>query len=220
MTESSHTPVVPTPANTPSGRSDARQNRARLLIAARDVLKEHGLHGEVTEIANRAEVGAGTLYRHFPSKDALIAAVSEELHAAILAELERASRIDDARDALAHVVRAEYGLVEDYGQLFLALMSGSGPATLYKAFDGERISGLIAQIIRRGIEQQHFRQDLDIDHAIGLIYALFAPISLASLMRQRSLEEIATASTDFILAGLAAPNQPSAPSSTPRGPAS
>jgi AcrR family transcriptional regulator len=206
VTKSSQTPVVPTHSNAPSGRSDARQNRARLLVAAREILKERGLHGEVTEIAARAGVGAGTLYRHFPSKDALIAAISEELHAAILTELERASLIDDAREALAHVVRAGYGLVEDYGQLFLALMSGGAPATLYEAFDGERISGLIAQIIRRGIEQHHFREDLDVDHAIGLIYALFAPISLASLLQQRSLEEISAASTDFILAGLAGPN--------------
>jgi AcrR family transcriptional regulator len=180
------------------------------LVAARDVLKERGLHGEVTEIATRAGVGAGTLYRHFPSKDALIAAVSQELHAAILTELERSSQIDDAREALAQVVRAGYGLVEDYGQLFLALMSGGAPPTLYEAFDGERVSGLIAQIIRRGMEQGYFRQDLDVDHAIGLIYALFAPVSLASLMRQRSLEEISAASTDFILAGLAGPKPPTA----------
>ena len=56
---------------------------------------------------------------------------------------------------------------------------------------------------QHGIDQDHFRSDLDVEHAVGLLYALFAPISLTQLMRQRSLPEIADASTEFFLAGLA-----------------
>ena len=184
------------------GRSDARQNRARLLEAARSVLRDRGLQGEVTEIAALAGVGAGTLYRHFPSKDALVGAVATELGTAILDELERADRVPDAREALASIVRAGYGLIENYGQLFLLMMSGGAPASLYEAFDGDEIGRLIGGMIQRGVDQGHFRADLDVDHAVGLLYALFAPISLTELMKQRSLDEIAEASTAFFLAGL------------------
>jgi len=54
-------------------RSDAVRNRARILEAADEIFAEQGLAGGVTEIAERAGVGMGTLYRHFPTKEVLIA---------------------------------------------------------------------------------------------------------------------------------------------------
>lgn len=56
-------------------RSDAARNRARLLAAAREAFAEHGLDAGVGEIADRAGVGRGTLFRNFPTKQDLIAAV-------------------------------------------------------------------------------------------------------------------------------------------------
>ena len=59
-------------------RSDAARNRARLLEAAAAVFAERGLEASVTEIAARAEVGRGTLFRNFPTKEDLIAAIVVE----------------------------------------------------------------------------------------------------------------------------------------------
>ncbi len=56
-------------------RADARRNRGRLLVAAEEVFAERGVAVPVDEVAERAGVGVGTLYRHFPTKEALIAAV-------------------------------------------------------------------------------------------------------------------------------------------------
>ena len=56
-------------------RRDAEHNRQRLLDAAADVFAEHGLEASVEEIARTAGVGMGTLYRRFPTKDALISAL-------------------------------------------------------------------------------------------------------------------------------------------------
>ena len=56
-------------------RADARRNRERVLQAARAVFAEDGANASLNKIAQRAEVGAGTLYRHFPTRDALIEAV-------------------------------------------------------------------------------------------------------------------------------------------------
>jgi AcrR family transcriptional regulator len=59
----------------PKLRADARRNRERVLRAARDAFAESGYAVPLDEIAARAGVGAGTVYRHFPSKEALFEAV-------------------------------------------------------------------------------------------------------------------------------------------------
>ncbi len=56
-------------------RADARRNRDRLVEVASDAFAEHGVDTSLEEIARRAGVGIGTLYRHFPSRDALLEAV-------------------------------------------------------------------------------------------------------------------------------------------------
>ncbi|MDY7106251.1 MAG: helix-turn-helix domain-containing protein [Actinomycetota bacterium] len=56
-------------------RSDARRNRERLVAAAAEVIAECGPDASLNEIAQRAGVGAGTLYRHFPTRDELLVAV-------------------------------------------------------------------------------------------------------------------------------------------------
>ncbi|HLI59021.1 MAG TPA: TetR family transcriptional regulator [Solirubrobacteraceae bacterium] len=59
-------------------RADAERNRQRLIEAATDLFRERGLEVGVGEIAERAGVGRGTLFRNFPSKDALVVAVVVE----------------------------------------------------------------------------------------------------------------------------------------------
>jgi AcrR family transcriptional regulator len=59
-------------------RADAQRNRATLIAAAREVFTERGSDASLEEIARRAEVGVGTLYRHFPARQDLIEAVYVE----------------------------------------------------------------------------------------------------------------------------------------------
>jgi AcrR family transcriptional regulator len=59
----------------PKLRADARRNREKVLRAARETFAESGYDVPLDEIAARAGVGAGTVYRHFPSKEALFEAV-------------------------------------------------------------------------------------------------------------------------------------------------
>jgi AcrR family transcriptional regulator len=56
-------------------RSDARDNRDRVLAAAKAVFAEHGAHASLNKIAQRAGVGPGTLYRHFPTLQALLVGI-------------------------------------------------------------------------------------------------------------------------------------------------
>ncbi|MGW2091208.1 TetR/AcrR family transcriptional regulator [Promicromonospora sukumoe] len=59
----------------PRERADSRRKRLRLIEAARSAIAEHGLQASTTDITERAEVGVGTLYRRFGSKEALVADV-------------------------------------------------------------------------------------------------------------------------------------------------
>jgi AcrR family transcriptional regulator len=63
------------PAPTRALRADAQRNRARLLEVAEEAFAEHGTGVSTEEIARRAGVGVGTVFRHFPTKEALLQAV-------------------------------------------------------------------------------------------------------------------------------------------------
>jgi len=74
-------------------RADARRNRVRVLAAAREAFAEGGESTALEEIARRAEVGIGTLYRHFPNRQALL----EALYVNEVEEVCRsAAHLDDA----------------------------------------------------------------------------------------------------------------------------
>lgn len=59
-------------------RADAARNRAKVLDAARAAFAEHGAEAQMEDVARRAGVGVGTVYRHFPTKQALAEALVEE----------------------------------------------------------------------------------------------------------------------------------------------
>jgi AcrR family transcriptional regulator len=74
----------------PHLRSDAARNLVRILDAARDVFAERGLDASVADVAQRAEVGTATIFRRFPTKDDLCAAVMERELATTLALAQEA----------------------------------------------------------------------------------------------------------------------------------
>jgi AcrR family transcriptional regulator len=77
-------------------RADARRNRERILAAATEAFTQSGLETQVEDIARRAGVGVGTVYRHFPTKDALVQALAEA-HFARLADIVEAA-LDERGD--------------------------------------------------------------------------------------------------------------------------
>ena len=64
-----------TPKNPRKPRADAQRNRVRILEVAKQVFTRRGADASMDEIAKRAKIGPGTLYRHFPTRDDLLAAV-------------------------------------------------------------------------------------------------------------------------------------------------
>jgi len=67
-------------------RADARRNYEKILMTAREVFAERGSEGSLDEIAKRAGVGAGTLYRHFPTRDDLIGALMRDWTERVVAD--------------------------------------------------------------------------------------------------------------------------------------
>lgn len=59
-------------------RADARRNRERILESARAVFAEHGADAQIDDVARRACVGVGTVYRHFPNKEALVVELARQ----------------------------------------------------------------------------------------------------------------------------------------------
>jgi AcrR family transcriptional regulator len=89
-------------------RADAQRNRARILEAAEDVFAAEGIEVPVDLIAERAGVGVGTLYRHFPTKEKLCEAVLLDRLAVLTADAQALAGADDPAGAffgfLSHVV--------------------------------------------------------------------------------------------------------------------
>jgi AcrR family transcriptional regulator len=67
------------PGTAPALRADARRNRARILAAAEEVFTEQGASASTEEVARRAGVAIGTVFRHFPAKDDLLRAIMKDL---------------------------------------------------------------------------------------------------------------------------------------------
>jgi AcrR family transcriptional regulator len=93
------------PASRPM-RADARRNRERLLAAAKEIFAERGADASLDEIARRAGVGPGTLYRHFPTREALQEAVYRDSVEALYGEAVHLLETCSPADALAGWARA------------------------------------------------------------------------------------------------------------------
>jgi AcrR family transcriptional regulator len=108
-------------------RADAARNRVRILEAAREGIAAHGPDVSMDEIASAAAVAVGTLYRHFPTKDDLVAAVSES-HMALVA--------DDVERALGRVVDGSAAAEEIAGLMVRFIESSSRNRVVKEAARG------------------------------------------------------------------------------------
>src|SRR4051794_15959634 len=89
----------------PTLRADAQRNRDAIVAAARAAFAEYGLHAPLDDIAKRAGVGSGTLYRHFPTRDDLVGAVFVERLTENVEAVRAAAAEVDAWEAFAGYVR-------------------------------------------------------------------------------------------------------------------
>jgi AcrR family transcriptional regulator len=138
-------------------RADAARNRRLLLAAAADEFAEHGLDASVADIARRAGVGKGTVFRHFATKDDLIAAILID-RMETLSELgERLYEADDAEAALREFLTAAAMQRQERDLSFLAAASES-MAEVNRA--RERMFSAIDRLVDRGRDSGVVRADV------------------------------------------------------------
>ncbi|MEV8425995.1 TetR/AcrR family transcriptional regulator [Streptomyces niveus] len=110
-------------------RADARRNYERVLREARAAFAEHGTDASLEDVARRAGVGIGTLYRHFPTRQALMSAVFQEALADLLDRSRELAGSDRPCHALVAWLRALITHAGEYRGLSRALMSASYDAS-------------------------------------------------------------------------------------------
>jgi AcrR family transcriptional regulator len=157
-------------------RADAHRNRERLVAAARDTFAAGGGVATMQEVARAAGVGVGTLYRHFPTREALVDAVySAQLDevTAAAAGLLAAHPADIAlrrwMDAYAAFVEAKRGLLD-------TLRSGWAAGTIATPDTRARVSAVIGDMLAAGAEQGVLRADVQPDD----VTATLAGVMLAT----------------------------------------
>jgi len=95
-------------------RADARRNRERILKAARAVFGDHGIDAQIDDVAKRAKVGVGTVYRHFPTKETLLDALVRERFEEIAGYAREALEREDAWEGFCELIwRAAEGNAVD-----------------------------------------------------------------------------------------------------------
>ncbi|MFE3855057.1 TetR/AcrR family transcriptional regulator [Streptomyces griseorubiginosus] len=151
-------------------RSDARENRARILAAAREAFSEDGA-ASMNQIAQRAGVGAGTLYRNFPTREALVLAVYQDEVTRIIATvpdlLARRPPLEALRDwttDLVDAMRKKHGLGD-------ALSPGAHQAISEQSY-GPVITA-ITELLDAGKKDGSIRPDADPGDFLQLTGALW-----------------------------------------------
>jgi AcrR family transcriptional regulator len=96
--------MATTPLTERPMRADARRNRERVLDAALHCFSADGLQAQMDDVASRAKVGVGTVYRHFPTKDALIEALADDYFARQAETARAALEVEDAWEAFSGYV--------------------------------------------------------------------------------------------------------------------
>jgi AcrR family transcriptional regulator len=159
-------------------RADAQRNRERILKVAKLAFTRSGTDINLDDVAKQSGVGPGTLYRHFPTRGALLEAVYRTEVARLAAAQQDFSRTMAPVEAM----RAWMLLFVDYiatKQLIAPALNTliEGPSKLFES-SGTQITGAIHSLVNRAIESGDIRPDLD---PLDLLRALVGVSNVSSV---------------------------------------
>jgi len=144
-------------------RADARRNRERVIESARTLFARDGQDAQIDEIAAHAGVGIGTVYRHFPNKEALLTEMVRTRFADFAELALEAEQIDDPFEALEALFRGSAKTVEGDAGFQLAMMGSEelqweGIQEEKDAF-AEPASRIIDRAVKAGVIRKDFSFD-------------------------------------------------------------
>ena len=143
-------------------RADARRNREKVLAAARAVFADQGRDAQMDDVARRAGVGVGTVYRHFPTKEALIEALMVAAFETIAAAAEEALEVEDPWEAFTSVLWR--GAETMAGDRALSEVFASTPGATEAVMPTvQGLTGTITRIVERAQAAGVLRSDLIVD---------------------------------------------------------
>lgn len=142
-------------------RADAERNRLRLLEVAKAAFAEKGPAASLDEIARTAGVGAGTLYRHFPTRDALIAAVYRNVYEQLADAAERLSETLGPVDALRQWMKLFVDYMATKQVMAQVLNTLEGDASGLREASGAQIKRTIAELADRAVAAGAIRLQMD-----------------------------------------------------------
>jgi AcrR family transcriptional regulator len=155
-------------------RRHAQRNHELLVAAAREVFSEHGVEASLEEIARRAGVGIGTLYRHFATREALVEAIFEDRISELVAIAGAAAAEPDAWQALVRFLEQMLELQAGDRVLKDVLMRYP-PGAGRVASAREEMRRLFEQLLQRAREQGRLRDDFTLPD-LALLFWSFAPL--------------------------------------------
>ena len=171
-------PPPPSATSERRPRSDAQRNRERILEVARAVFTERGAEATLDEIARRAAIGPGTLYRHFPTRDALVEAVFRNQVEKLTASGERFAATLKPLEAL----RTWMLLFIDYVECKLLILPAMDtvPGGSMRMIEGTRgvIHSTFRSLVQSAVDTGDLRADTDPDDVIRAFVGVFHTISL------------------------------------------
>lgn len=152
-------------------RADARANRARIVAAAREAFSELGLDVGIDEIARRAGVGVGTIYRRFPTKEALAEAILDERLEAIAALVDAALAAPEPGaalfDLLAGISRVQ--AADRSGASAIAARTRTGAVLSPQE---ARLRRRLTRALRRAQEAGAVRADVTVGDLLALVWGM------------------------------------------------
>ncbi len=148
-------------------RADAERNRQKILAAAHAVLAARGLDAGVDEIAREAGVGMGTLYRRFPTKEALVEAVIEDRFASMAEDFREGAALADPWEAFAScATRLACRIAEDRG--FFQVVSESVGRLPRTREQRDGLLALLVPVVERAQAAGVLRADVTVEDVPGL----------------------------------------------------
>ena len=146
-------------------RADARRNYDRLVAVATEAFLEHGANASLDDIAKRAAVGAGTLYRHFPTRQDLVGAVMEQWMQSVLDEAEPLLVADDPAQALDTWLRRLIAHVTVFRGLTAVLL----PPEPGRESPGRVLHTTMGDLVARAQDSGQIRGDIGMKDLLMLI---------------------------------------------------